>query len=84
MDLIEEKKKIILQLMNDKHYVPMKFKELVVILNVRKEDRGLLDIVLTELLNEGKITISKKGKYSIPQEEYRQGLLLEMKKVLAL
>lgn len=51
MDLIEEKKKIILQLMNDKHYVPMKFKELVVILNVRKEDRGLLDIVLTELLN---------------------------------
>ena len=59
MDLIEEKKKIILQLMNDKHYVPMKFKELVVILNVRKEDRGLLDIVLTELLNEGKITISK-------------------------
>ena len=37
MDLIEEKKKIILQLMNDKHYVPMKFKELVVILNVRKE-----------------------------------------------
>lgn len=26
MDLIEEKKKIILQLMNDKHYVPMKFK----------------------------------------------------------
>ena len=76
MDLIEEKKKIILQLMNDKHYVPMKFKELVVILNVRKEDRGLLDIVLTELLNEGKITISKKGKYSIPQEEYRQGLFI--------
>ena len=37
MDLIEEKKKIILQLMNDKHYVPMKFKELVVILNVKKE-----------------------------------------------
>lgn len=83
MDLIEEKK-IILQLMNDKHYVPMKFKELVVILNVRKEDRGLLDIVLTELLNEGKITISKKENIVFHRKSTDRDFLLEMKKVLAL
>lgn len=76
MDLIEEKKKIILELMRDKHYVPMKFKELVVILNVRKEDRKLLDIVLSELVNEGKICLSKRGKYSIPKEQYVKGVFI--------
>lgn len=36
-DIIEEKKKVLMSLMNDKHYVPMKFKELAVILNVKKK-----------------------------------------------
>ena len=73
MDIIEEKKKIILELMNDKVYVPMKFKELAVILNVKKEDRKLLDVVLSELVNEGKIALSKRGKYGIPKEQYVEG-----------
>ncbi len=76
MDIINEKKKIILELMSDKTYVPMKFKELVVVLNVKKEDRPLLDIVLSELITEGKITLTKRGKYMLPQEEYIQGLFI--------
>ena len=52
MELINERKKSILDLMNDKNYVPMKIKELAIILNVKKEDRGLLEIVLNELINE--------------------------------
>ena len=80
MDIINEKKKIILELMRDKHYVPMKFKELAVILNVRKEDRKLLDIVLSELVNEGKIMLTKRGKYSIPKEQYVEGLFISHEK----
>lgn len=76
MDLINEKKKTILELMKDKHYVPMKFKELAVILNVKKEDRKLLDIVLSELVDEGKVMLSKRGKYSIPKEQYVEGLFI--------
>ncbi len=76
MDIINEKKKIILELMSDTTYVPMKFKELVVVLNVKKEDRPLLDIVLSELITEGKITLTKRGKYMLPQEEYIQGLFI--------
>ena len=76
MDIIEEKKKIILELMGDKSYVPMKFKELAVILNVKKEDRKLLDIVLSELVNEGSLMLSKRGKYSLPKEQYVQGLFI--------
>ena len=75
-DLIEEKKELMLTLMKDKHYVPMKFKELAIILNVKKEDRKLLDYVLSELVNEGKISLSKRGKYSLPKETYVQGLFI--------
>ena len=80
MDIIEEKKKIIMELMSDKHYVPMKFKELVIVLNVKKEDRKLLDIVLSELVNEGKIMLSKRGKYSIPKEHYVEGIFISNEK----
>ncbi len=76
MDIINEKKKILLELMQDKHYVPMKFKELAVILNVRKEDRELLDLCLTELVREGKITLTKRGKYDLPKETYVRGLFI--------
>ncbi len=76
MDIINEKKKIILELMQDKTYVPMKFKELAIILNVKKEDRDLLEIVLAELIHEGKITLTKRGKYMVPKEEYIQGLFI--------
>lgn len=79
-DIIEEKKKVLMSLMNDKHYVPMKFKELAVILNVKKEDRKLLDFVLSELVNEGKITISKRGKYSLPKETYVKGIFISNEK----
>ena len=71
MELINERKKIILDLMND---VPMKIKELAIILNVKKEDRGLLEIVLNELINEGKISVSKRGKYSIAKETLVTGI----------
>lgn len=74
--LIQEKKKVLLDLMKDKHYVPMKFKELAVILNVKKEDRKLLDYVLSELEKEGKIVLSKRGKYSLPKETYVQGFFI--------
>ena len=45
-DIMEKKKKVILELMNDKTYIPMKFKELAVVLNITKENRDQLEEVL--------------------------------------
>ena len=73
MDFINEKKKMIMELMQDKIYVPMKFKELAVLLNVKKEDRAVLDLVLSTLIQEGKIILTKRGKYMIPKETYVEG-----------
>lgn len=62
--------------MKDKNYVPMKFKELAVVLNVKKEDRHELDLILQELINDGLISLSKRGKYSIPKKEYIKGTFI--------
>ena len=66
---LEKRKKVLLDLMNDKIYVPMKIKELAIILQVSKEERPDLELVLNELLAEGKIEISKRGKYKIAKEK---------------
>lgn len=44
-------------------YVPMKEKELAIMLQVSKEDRGELNRILNELLAEGKLSLTKKGKF---------------------
>ena len=59
----EERKKIIYDFINDPRYVPMKQKELAIILQVDKKDREELNKVLDELLSEGKISLSKRGRY---------------------
>jgi ribonuclease R len=80
MDNIERQKKVILDLMNDKFYVPMKIKELAVILNLPKERRPELEEVLNELLAEGKLTFSKRGKYSISKEKRYTGVFTSHEK----
>lgn len=59
----EKRKKVINDLIHDKMYVPMKAKEIAILLNVSKEERGDLQQVLDALVKEGKIGLSKKGKY---------------------
>lgn len=62
-ETFEKRKKVIYDLMCDELYVPMKPKELAVLLQVPKEQREDLKEVLDALEAEGKIQVSKKGKY---------------------
>ena len=54
-----------MDLMKNEFYVPMKEKELAIMLQVAPEERANLKKALEELLAEDKIQISKRGKYSI-------------------
>ncbi len=63
----EERKKILYEFINDPHYMPMKQKELAILLQVAKEDREELSRALEELLSEGKISLSKRGRYAKAQ-----------------
>ncbi|HBA48540.1 MAG TPA: ribonuclease R [Lachnospiraceae bacterium] len=60
---IDARKKVICDLVRDPIYVPMKEKELAVFLQVSREEREELRQVLRELLAEGKLTLTAKGKY---------------------
>ena len=59
----EARKKVICDLVDDPVYVPMKEKELAVLLQVAREDREEFRTVLRELLAEGKLMLTAKGKY---------------------
>lgn len=59
----DKRKKVIMDLVSSEFYVPMKEKELAVMLQVAKEDRGELNRILNELLAEGKLSLTKKGKF---------------------
>ena len=61
----KERKQVILDLMKNEYYVPMKEKELAIMLQVAPEERSNLKRALEELLADDKIQISKRGKYSL-------------------
>lgn len=62
--MFEKRKQMVYRLICDAMYVPMKIKELAIVLEVKKEERPELEQILNELLAEGKITLSKRGKYT--------------------
>ena len=62
-DMREKRKKVICDLVNDSLYVPMKEKELAMFLQVATEDREEFRSILQELLAEGSLMLTLKGKY---------------------
>ena len=72
-EIFEQRKKTIYGLICDELYVPMKIKEMAILLNLPREKRGELEEILAALLEEGKIEISKKGKYSKAEGKFVTG-----------
>lgn len=65
--LLEDRKKMIYEFICDDLYVPMKAKEMAMVLQVPKGQRDQLQEVLDLLIEECRIEVSKKGKYSKSQ-----------------
>lgn len=66
-ELLKERKEAMLALINDPTYVPMKIKELAMLLDVPREKRDELKEVLDALVADGKVGLSKRGKYGKPE-----------------
>lgn len=73
---LEVRKKVICDLVRDPIYVPMKEKELAMFLQVAKEDREELQTVLRELLSEGKLSLTAKGKYVKSNGNFLRGTFI--------
>lgn len=72
----EQRKKLICELIADEMYVPMKEKELAAFMQVSKEDREVFREVLQALLSEGKLQVTKQGKYMKPDENQLTGTFI--------
>lgn len=69
----EKRKKVIYNFICDDLYIPMKLKEIAIVLQIPKEQRSALKEVLEALEAEGKIYVSKKGKYTKGQAKRLTG-----------
>lgn len=63
IEIKDKRKKVIIDLVHDEMYVPMKEKELAMFLQVSREDRDELHDILQSLLAEGELMLTSKGKY---------------------
>ena len=66
--ILEEKKNLVYEFMLSKEYKPIKFKEMVNILQVPKREKEDLREVLESLIADGKIIIDVKGKFKVANE----------------
>ena len=73
-EIFNERKKTIYDFICDEFYVPMKIKEIAIMLNVPKTQRQELQEVLDALVADGKIEVSVKGKYSKATSKFLTGI----------
>jgi ribonuclease R len=66
-EVLKRRKEELLRVIESDFYVPMKIKELAVLLDIPKEQREELKEVLDALVADGKVGISKRGKYGKPE-----------------
>ena len=73
-EILEERKKTIYQFICDELYVPMKAKEIAVVLSIPKTQRGELQEVLDALVLDGRIEVTARGKYVKSEGKYFTGV----------
>lgn len=66
-EIMEQRKLKVQNYLESKSYIPMKRKDICTLLSVPKEDREEFEEIITELLQEGKIVETKKGKLMSPK-----------------
>ncbi len=72
-ELMDERKKRIISFMRDQAYKPLKFTELVMVLDVPSQDISALQELLTEMEEDGLIIKTRKERYGVPE---RMGLIV--------
>ncbi len=73
-ELFEQRKRMIYDFICDELYVPMKLKELAILMQVPKKDRAELVRVMDALVMDGKVELTKKGKYIKSEKKYETGV----------
>ncbi len=72
-ELLEEKKSMLEELFSSKEYRPMRFKDLLALLQVPRGAKHELKLVLDQLISSGKIILDGQGRYRIPGDDVKVG-----------
>ncbi len=72
-ELLGDKKLMLEELFASKEYKPMRFKDLLVLLQVPRGAKHELKLVLDQLISSGKIILDSKGRYRIPGDDVMVG-----------
>lgn len=76
MSEYEKRKKRIYDVINDSHYKPLKQKELAFLLQVEPEDKEEFRQILAELVQDGKVLLTKRGKYQSLSDVTKIGMFI--------
>ena len=68
----KNREKMIYELISHRDYMPMKIKEIAILLQIPKSKREELEAVLDSLVQSGKISITKRGKYHKAKADTRR------------
>ncbi len=67
MNNLDKQKHFLMDVFKSSSYIPMKKKDLEILLDVEKDKRAEFAQVLSELVDEGQVEITKRGKYQIAE-----------------
>ena len=67
MDILKERKEKILAYIESQDYIPMKRRDMRAMLSVPAEDREKFELLINELIEEGRVFETKKGKLASPR-----------------
>ncbi|ABX43226.1 ribonuclease R [Lachnoclostridium phytofermentans] len=73
-EILNNKKELLLQVITDRSYRPMKFRELSSLLQVPKDERDDLKIVMDSLISDGKIMLDGNGRYKETNGNIKTGI----------
>jgi ribonuclease R len=73
-NVLKNRKKLILDLLSSKEYVPMKAREMAALLQIPRNRRKELEEVLKALEEEGKIEADRRGRYRRRREKKKEAV----------
>lgn len=73
IDKIEERKNMLQDFFTSEEYKPMRFKDIVGVLQVPKDSKHELSEVLDIMISQGKIILDDKGRYKNPGDNVKTG-----------
>ncbi len=65
--ILQERKESLFTVIQNPQYHPMKRKELRILLGIPNEDRAIFEEIVAQLIDEGRIYETKRGKLALPE-----------------